>query len=348
MAALLADGRFTLGYPKRGAIVSGEVVGITKEGAWVNLGTKADSLLPADELADASLEVGQRADFFVVSEPNEDGQAMLSLKAARSWSELSNLLETNATETVTITKVIRSKANDHIAGAIASIRGQRGFIPASQLSGRRDTLDKAVGTSVPVKVITVDPVERKLILSQRKAEAEMRDSFFATVQKGDIVSGRVVNIVDFGAFVDLGCGVTGLVHRSEIGNRSSAKPSELLTVGQELELLVLNVNPETKKVDLSLKQVAQARVLSTLSKGQVVEGKVARFMEYGAFIDLGGIDGLLHNSELPGDSPRSRPSAKDVLSIGQTLKLVVIELNVESKKVGLSLRQLPKAAAEQA
>jgi ribosomal protein S1 len=274
--------------------------------------------------------------------------ALVSLKAATAWSEVRELHDGNITEEVTVQKVIKSKQNGHLAGVIASIRGLRGFIPASQLSGRRDMVDQLVGTTVPVKVITVDLEDRKLILSQRKAEAELRDSFFATIAIGQIVSGRVVNVVDFGAFVDLGCGVSGLVHRSEISSSRSARPSELLSVGQELELLVINVNQETKKVDLSLRRVEESRLMTRFAKGQVVEGKVARFMDYGAFVDLGGVDGLLHNSELPAETGKGRPTARALLRAGETIKVVIIELNAESKKIGLSLRQLPAAAAEQA
>ncbi len=347
-AELLAAGNFDPKFPKRGSIMSGEIVAIGKDGAWVSLGGKSDSLLHKDELEGLTLTVGQRADFFVVSDTDEDGQALVSLKAARAWGEIRDLHAGDITEEVTVAKVVKSKQSGHVAGVLADIRGLRGFIPASQLSGRRDMVDKLVGTTIPVKVITVSPEERKLILSQRKAEAELRDSFFATIASGQLVSGRVVNVVDFGAFVDLGCGVSGLVHRSEISSRRSARPAELLEVGQELELLVLNVNQETKKVDLSLRRVEESRLMTRFSKGQVVEGRVARFMDYGAFIDLGGIDGLLHNSELPVEAGKGRQSARDLLRAGETIKAVIIELNPESKKVGLSLRQLPATAAEQA
>jgi len=322
---------------QRHALVPGKIVSIDKNSAWVNIGAKADSLVPVEELEHCGLTVGQTAEFLVVSEPDEDGQALLSARKALAWNQVRSMLAMNASESVTIKKLVTSRGSKHIAGAVVDIRGLRGFIPSSQLVTRGFALQRLVGTEVQVKVMQADACQGRLVLSERKAAEENKARVLAKIQPGQIVSGKVTNLVDFGAFVDIG-GASGLVHRSELSSNRNAEPASLVTVGQELELVVLSVNTEKQQVALSLKQAAQARFLNSIAKDQVVTGVVARLTDFGAFVALSScMDGLLHNSEI-GNGHRD---ARSALRPGDTIEAVVIELDIERRKVGLSIRQLP-------
>lgn len=355
MADLFAN--FQPVRPRRNTVINGEIVAITADGALVDIGAKSESIISHAEVSELSLTRGQKGSFLVMSEPDEDGHCVLSMKAAQSWTDILSIRDGQQTEQVVIRSIIRSKKTDRIAGAIAVIRNLRGFIPASELSCRGNALENLAGQTVNVKVLEADPTKERgnIVLSQKQADAEEAEKFFASVTPGQIVCGKVTGFGKktvgerqdcYGAFVDLGCGISGLVHKSELSSNRTLTPEQVVAIGQELTLVVLNVNAESRKVSLSLKQAAQSQRLSTLTTGQVVQVTVARKADFGIFVDLGGnVDGLIHVSELPGSKGKDAMAA---FAIGQTLEALIIKLDVERKQVGLSITKVPAAAVPQA
>jgi len=336
MASLLAE--FNPQLPRRNAKVSGTVVMLTNEGAWVNIGQKTDSLVDSDEVAKFGLKVGDTRSFFVVSEASEDGQVYLSL----SWGTVFAAQETNATVSARVTGLARAKDSDHIPGVQAEIDGLRAFIPASKLELRGPALQRLINTTIPVKVLTADIAARKIVLSQKDAADELRKAQLAQLTPGFELVGTVTNVTDFGVFANIGNGLSGLLHKSDItSNRSVSKQklTELMPLGTQVELVVKTVDTEKGQVSLKLKEMPQTKFLKTLQSGMVLTGTVARIASFGAFVELGGcVDGLIYNAAAGKDK-----TAQQTLAVGQTVEVVVLNVNAETGKVSLSLQQPPQA-----
>ncbi len=319
---------------KAGSLITAKVSEVTKDGAYVSIaGLKVEGFVPAKELPPTGLTAGVEHDFLVLSVPvREDEHAQLSAKQANAWKEVGALLENQATEEVVIRKAAQNRATERCAGVVATIRGLRAFIPYSQLSTGGLPVDKLVHTTVKVKVITCDFNEGRIILSHRKAVEADRDAHLATLTPGTIVRGIVTNVVDYGAFVDIGSGVRGLVHVSELSSRRG-QARELAKQGESVDVVVLSSDAQTGRVSLSIKKAKQAFFFNTLSKGAQLTGKVARVMEYGAFIELDECtDGLLHISHIPGGS-----RGLATLTPGLEVLVEVIEIDTDRMKIGLSL-----------
>lgn len=341
MAGLLAN--FNPIKLERNSLVKGQVVLVTKEGAWVSFGLKAESLVDRDEAERFALKVGDSRTFFVASDPDENGQAILSLARAESWDSIRRYLDNNLTVEARIKGVARFKEGNQIAGVKAEVDGLHAFIPASQLVVRGSAIEGLSGTTVPVKVLKADFEKHRIILSQRKALEEQRSARLAEIQVGQNVVGTVTNVTDFGVFVDIGNGVSGLVHRSQITGGPTATREDLaklMPAGREFDLAVIGVDLDKGQLSLSLKKARQAGVFSTIQKGKVLSGRVARITSFGAFVELEGcVDGLLHNSALGARGT----TAQAVLTIGQTIEVVVLNVNAETEKVSLGLNQPPQA-----
>ncbi len=334
---------------KANTLVTGTIVQLTNEGAFVDIGSKADSILPTAELEACGLKAGDTATFMIDSEANEDGQVRLSYRSAIGWTRALELQQSQETEEVTVRSLVRPRGGNHIAGATVELNGARGFIPASQLAVRGKSMDRLVGLKLAVKVIEADIAERKLVLSNRAAVDEQRAKFFASAEAGQFVTGTITGFgtkqmpsgqtVEYGAFVDLGNGVSGLVHKSEITDDRSATPSALVSVGQQAELVILSVDKDSQQVSLSLKKARSARFFATVKEGDVLSGKAARRQDFGWFVSLGdgAIDGLLHKAEI------AEPNGLDAFKAGQTMSVVIKSLDVAREKVGLSTRGLPQA-----
>ncbi len=337
MAALL-EGFMPINLKPR-SVVSGEVIAITPEGAWVDLGQKADSLVSPDEVERYGLTVGDRRNFLVVSAPDENGSVDLSVGLARAWDNVQLAFNGNTTISARIKGLAQARGSEHVAGLRAEVDGLRAFIPSSQVERRGAYLRDLVGKTISVKVQAVDFAKGEIVLSQKKAAEETRAAALAELASGQSVVGTVTNVTDFGVFVTIPGGLSGLVHKSEITlDRSAGKQqlAELMPEGKQFELSVLSVDTETARVSLSLIGIKRQKLLSTLSKGQVLTGRVARMVSFGAFIELDGcLDGLLHNHNLGGKGK----SAADLLTIGQSVEVCVLNVNPESSKVLLGLNQ---------
>lgn len=344
--------------PTRGEIVDGTIVASTPNEIRVDIGGKSEGVIDGRELeriAEAKLEeldIGQQVKVYVVNPLDRDGKTIVSLRRAEEeldWQRAEELLETR--------EVVASEITGYNKGGLLVQVGQlKGFVPGSQIDPLRTGVGQGstpeerwlglVGEPIQARVIEVDRDRNRLILSERAAMAEVREAqksqLMEELQEGDVRTGRVVNLARFGAFVDIG-GADGLVHLSELSWKRVAHPSEVLSVGEVLEVYVLNVDRERRRIGLSLKRLQPDpwwRVEEHCQVGGLVEGTVTKLTKFGAFAaveGLDGIEGLIHISELSDDHVE-HPS--EAVSEGQQVTLRVISVDVFRRRLGLSVRRV--------
>lgn len=330
-----------------GDVVEGTVVHIDREGVLVDVGTKSEGIIRPGELTrDQSLEpeevvsVGEKIKVYVVEPEGHDGGPILSKKRAdfeNAWDRVEKAYAEGG--------VLKAMVTDRVKGGLVVDLGIRGFVPASHVGGGKvKNLDKYVGQSMAFKVIEVDRERRKVVLSNRLAveeeHAAQRKETIATLKEGQIRSGIVRRITDYGAFVDLG-GVDGLLHVSEMSWTRINHPSEAVKVGQKIQVMVLRLNLEQGRVSLGLRQILPdpwEDVKRIHRVGTVVEGTVTRLVPFGAFVQVeGGVEGIIPNSEL---AAKRVNNPEDVVSVGQTVQVKIIDLRPDERRLTLSLRQL--------
>lgn len=353
--------------PNPGSLINGTVVRIDpRQGAWIDYGGKTDALVPTDEIGD--LSEGQSTVFFVQYMP-EGGEfesrskqwagPVFSASRARAWNEAKTGLEQRSTVTVKVGDVKRYSRGDQ-AGSIAGVNvyfsGLKGFVPYSMLGVGGKQVDGLVGQDIAVKVHEVNVEDRKLVFNHREVVSEQmaavqqrRDELFASLKPGDKRDGKVVRIVDYGCFVDIGEGLHGLVHRSELSNDSKAPVSSLINLGDSVPVKVLRAEivEGKRQLALSVKQVRQGSFLDTLQSGDVLEGTVTRLTAFGTFVELSkehGVDGMVHKSQY---SSAVRNGRK-VLNPGDLVRVKVVEVDHDKGRVSLSLKEVtqPRAAGE--
>ena len=265
------------------------------------------------------------------------------LEARKAWDKLVGREE----------EVVTVKGTRAVKGGLSvEFEGLRGFIPASMLDTRfvRNT-ERFVGQEFDAKIKEVDPKENRFILSRREVvEAESaaaRAEVFGKLNVGDVVTGKVARITSFGAFIDLG-GVDGLVHLTELSHERNVSPKSVVTVGEEVEVKILDLNEEEGRVSLSLKATTPGPwdgVEQKLAKGDVVEGTVKRLTDFGAFVEvLPGIDGLVHVSQI---SHKRIENPKEALKVGQEVQVKVLEVNADAERVSLSIKALEERPAQE-
>lgn len=344
----------------RGQIVSGTVVRAGPKEVIVDVGSKCEGIVPQDDLEQLSdadreaIQTGGEVMVYVVNPEDDGGSILLSLaraKVVQDWQEAQELLESQ--EVIERPAIACNKG-----GVLVKLGRIRGFVPGSQLalsrtpSDNRDREDRwtdVVGQTLQLKVIEVDRQRNRLILSERAARREFRRSqreeLLEELKEGDVIHGRVTNVVDFGAFVDLG-GIDGLVHLSELAWRRVSHPEEVVEVGQEVDVEVLSVDQERQRVGLSLKRLQPdpwSSIEERYQDGQLIEGTITHLTKWGAFASIVGdeaIEGLIHISELA-DGTIAHPS--EAVSPGQVLVLRVIGLDAERHRLSLSLKQVDEA-----
>ena len=335
-------------YIKRGQIVTGTVVQISDSEICVNIGYKSDGIIKKENLTAAGDEnpmdlfkVGDEIEAEVVTLNDGEGNVVLSRKSIESklkWKELVESLDESAVYTVKVDKVVKG-------GVLAKLDGYDAFIPASQLSLKYvEDLSEFVGQDLDVNIIEADKRQRRFVLSHKnilKAQAEEQEKkLYDTFKKGDKVTGKVKRLTDFGAFVDIG-GVDGLLHITDISWTKIKHPSEMLNVGDEIEVLIMNVDPEKKRISLGLKQLAPKPWDLAADKyivGDTVEGTVVRIMPFGAFVSLEPtIDGLVHISQV---TNRRLEKVEEELRIGDKVTAKIMEVNPAKKRISLSIRAL--------
>ncbi len=347
--------------PKRGDIRKGVIARITANEVLVSIGTKSEGVIPAKELekldaaARGQLHEGQEITVYVINPEDHAGNVLLSLARAQEETDWHQVEQLMASQTVYGGRV----DGFNKGGLIVKVGNLRGFVPASQFSlSRRHRSEgetpeqkwsKMVGEPIHVKVIEVDRSRNRLILSERAAAKEARESqkerLLNELHEGEEYVGHVISLASFGAFVDLG-GADGLVHLSEISWKRINHPSEVLKVGQKVRVRVLGIERERKRISLSMKALAQdpwAEVLSALHEGQLVTATVTKLAKFGAFARLEGhdeVEGLIHITEL---SEKRIEHPREVLQEGQTLTLRVVKVDPQARRIGLSLKRVQSA-----
>src|SRR5450756_851208 len=348
--ALVADLSPKAGYAprllRRGDVIEVSVVKLERDGVMVNAGGKGDYYIPLNRLTmrtDVAVgeiaHVGETMKVAVVKEEDEQGTAVLSkLKADQEevWTDVERYFEEQTIVTAKVTKAIKG-------GLLVDI-GVPCFLPQSQVaSDYRNNLPSLVGQDIPVKVTEFDKRLRRIIASHRAAMQVIRQKqkkeFFTKIQPGDIYEGTVNGIAEFGAFVDIGYGVEGLVHLSELTYGRRRPVEEIVQKKDKVKVKVLKVDPETGKVSLSIKQT-KPHPWETIEEdypvGMILEGAVIRILTFGAIIELSeGVTGLLHISQISNDKIRK---VEDVLNVGDVVKVRVLEVLKEERKVKLSMK----------
>ena len=341
-----------------GDVVSAEVLTVDATQANVAIsGTGVEGVLTLRELTndrDADIndfvKVGEVLDVLVlrqvVGKDTDTVTYLVSkkrLEARKAWDKLVGREE----------EVVTVKGTRAVKGGLSvEFEGVRGFIPASMLDTRfvRNT-ERFVGQEFDAKIKEVDAKENRFILSRREvveaATAAARAEVFGKLAVGDVVTGKVARITSFGAFIDLG-GVDGLVHLTELSHERNVSPKSVVTVGEEIEVKILDLNEEEGRVSLSLKATTPGPwdgVEQKLAKGDVVEGTVKRLTDFGAFVEvLPGIDGLVHVSQI---SHKRIENPKETLKVGQEVKVKVLEVNADAERVSLSIKALEERPAQE-
>ena len=364
MAALLEEEAATpYTQLRRGDILEGEVVGTDRDGILVDIGAKSEGVIPPNEMrclqpeGASRLEMGEKALVFVLQPESQDGQIILSLDRARGeqgWRILQEHFEQNEAFEGYVT-------GSNKGGLLVNVEGVNAFVPLSQIASGRpergspEVTEKAlaewVGRTLTVKVIELNRRRNRAIVSERAAMQEKRaaekERLLQELNEGEIRTGRIASIRDFGIFVDVG-GADGLVHLSELSwERTPKSPHDLFKVGDEVEVFVLKIDQENKKIALSLRRAQPERweeIVSDFREGQIVASQVTKLAPFGAFARLEGpIEGLIHISELV-DRRINHP--REVADEGDVLPVKIVRIEHDRHRLGLSLRQARDKAEE--
>ncbi|MEO8700376.1 MAG: S1 RNA-binding domain-containing protein [Kofleriaceae bacterium] len=336
--------------PKVGDMVTGKVISLGKDTVFVDLGGKAEGTLERAQVSDAEgnlmLKIGDTIEARVGSDAG--GVFGLRVKVGRgpaASAELEQAAELGIPVEGVVTEVIKG-------GVSVDVAGVRGFCPASQIDARFvEDLTTYVGQRLTFKITRYEP--RNLVLSRRalveEANAKLATETRKKLEVGAVLRGKVVGFKPFGAFVDLG-GIEGMLHVSELGYSRVEKPEDMLSLGQEVDVAVLKIEPGDKgeRISLSLKALAAdpwRDATGSLVEGLRVKGKITRLQPFGAFVELdAGVEGLVHISELGAGRRINHP--KEVVSEGQEVEAVIISIDRERKRIGLSLASASDATAE--
>ena len=334
-----------------GDIVKGEVLAIEDKQVVVGiLGAGLEGVIPAKELStthtddlESLVKVGDELDLVVIStigKDKENGSYLLSkrrLDAKKLWEEIEAKYAAGEIVDATITNVVK--------GGLVADLGIRAFIPASMVEDHfvKD-FSKYKGQTLKCKIVEIEPSENRLILSHKVVAEEekqkQKEAVFASIHKGDQIEGTVARLTNFGAFIDLG-GVDGLVHVSEISHTHVAKPSDVLKVGEKVNVLVLSVDPASDRISLSIKDTLPGPWDDIEDKApvdSVLTGTVKRLTSFGAFVELfPGVEGLVHISQI---SHKHIATPHEVLKEGEEVKVKVLEVSPENQRIALSIKAL--------
>ncbi|MGM1014226.1 30S ribosomal protein S1 [Limosilactobacillus fermentum] len=323
------------------------IVGIEDSGVEGVVPANQLSTKPVDNINDV-VKVGDELDLVVISKigsDKENGSYLLShrrLEAMKVWNEIQKKFDDGETITATVTQAVK--------GGLVVDAGVRGFVPASMITDHYvEDLNQFKGEELEFKIIEIEPSENRLILSHKEIvqaqHEEAAKKIFSELAAGDVVEGKVARMTNFGAFIDLG-GVDGLVHVSEISYDHVDKPADVLEVGQEVKVKVLNVDPERERISLSIKQTLPGPwddIEGKAAVGTVLTGTVKRLTSFGAFVEVfPGVEGLVHISQI---SHKHIATPADVLEAGQEVKVKVLNVDPERQRLGLSIKALEEAPA---
>ena len=327
---------------KEGSIVKGTILEIRPREVLVDIGYKSEGAIPGSEFDDLeNLQVGDEVEVLLCRLENDDGMVVLSKERAaakQNWEKIVGVFNAGG--------LIKGKVKGSVKGGLLVNIGVEAFCPGSQIDivPPKD-LTGFVGNTYEFKIVKLMEDRRNVVLSRREIieaeRSEKRGAFLSAKKKGDTVKGIVKNLTDFGAFVDLD-GMDGLLHITDMTWGRLNHPSELLKVGQEIDVVILDINMDKERISLGLKQTLRnpwEKIEERFAVGSKVKGKVTNLMPYGAFVELEeGVEGLIHVSELSWTKRIARPS--DVLTMGQELEAIVLGVNKDEQKISLGVRQL--------
>ncbi len=342
----LLESEYDYKPPRRGDVFQAMIVEINDSDILVDLGTKTDGIVPSSDLRRVDKEyldklaVGQTIPVVVIRPNTAEGGVLVSLSNGLQqgdWIRAQELQESGEEVECPVT-------GTNSGGILVEFGQLRGFVPNSHLTSLPsrmragnldDTKEELIGEVLSLVVLDVDPRRRRLVLSKRAADRRRRQDLLVELKPGERRTGVVRNLVDFGAFVDLG-GIDGLVHISELDWQHVNHPRDVLEVGQEIEVEVLNVDTERDRIGLSRKRALPDpwdEMTEELSQGDVVEGTITNEVDFGLFVDIGkGVEGLLHNSEIP-------EYARQTMSLSRDAKIQVriLEIDAERRRISLQL-----------
>ncbi len=331
---------------EEGDVVNGEVVRIDKDEVLVDIGYKSEGVIPAHELSirrsvDPADEVdlGEQVDALVLTKEDQEGRLILSKKRARfekAWRKIEAAAETGEPVEGSVIEVVK--------GGLILDLGVRGFLPASLVDIRRvHNLEEFRDQTLECKVIELNRSRNNVVLSRRavleEERKEVREQILERLQPGQIVEGKISNIVDFGAFVDLE-GIDGLIHISELSWSHVNHPSEVLEIGKDVRVKVLDIDRDRQRISLGLKQTQEdpwQKVLNEYRQGDVLEGKVTKVVAFGAFIEIvPGVEGLVHISEL---AEHHVETPGEVVTPGEEKWVRILEIDEERRRISLSIKR---------
>ncbi|QAA31490.1 30S ribosomal protein S1 [Clostridium manihotivorum] len=339
-----------------GEIVRGKVIKVTKDEVFVNINYFSDGIITRSEVSDdfdgelsELLNVDDEIDVMIISTDDGEGNVVLSKKKAdeiKVWDDIRNAFESKANIDVKIKEQVKG-------GFIAGYKGIRVFIPGSQGAFEwRDNFNESINTVVEVAIIEFDEDKKKVVASRRAVETQEREKkkedLWKSLTVGQKITGKVARLVKFGAFVDLG-GVEGLIHISDLSWKRINDPSEVVSVGDEVEVFIQELDQKKGRISLALKDVATdpwSNVKSKYKVNDVVKGRVVKFMNFGAFVELEpGVEGLVHIGEISEDNI-AKPS--DVLKINDMVKVKVLDIVIDENnhKISLSIKEATERSKE--
>jgi len=332
---------------EEGDVVTGKVVRIDKDEVLVDIGYKSEGVIPANELSirksvdpKDEVEMGEEVDALVLTKEDQDGRLILSKKRARfekAWRRIEAAAESGEPVDGTVIEVVK--------GGLIIDLGVRGFLPASLVDIRRvPNLDEYLSQTIECRVIELNRSRNNVVLSRRavleEQRREDRERILDRLQPGMIVDGTISNIVDFGAFVDLD-GIDGLIHISELSWSHVNHPSEILSIGDTVNVKVLDIDRDRQRISLGLKQTQEdpwQRVVDTYNVGDELEGRVTKVVTFGAFVEiLDGVEGLVHISEL---AQHHVENPREIIQPGDDVKVKILEIDSERRRLSLSIKRV--------
>jgi small subunit ribosomal protein S1 len=325
---------------QRNQIIEGTIIQVDKDAVLVDIGYKVEGIIPRKEFKKPP-KTGEKLSAYVVKKKEEGGLVLLSKKKAEEiiiWTKLNDSFENN--------EVIEGIVQRKTKGGLVVDIGCEGFLPGSQVAlFPKSNLDEFVKKTIKVKIITLDSKKKNLVLSRKvileEERQKVQEQIFSKIQAGDVVKGKIKSLTNFGAFIDLG-GFDGLVHIKDLSYAHLRHPSDILTIGEEVEVLVLFLDKESKKISLGLKQLKPDPWTEAEKKyppDTIVEGKVTTLTDYGAFVQLEeGLEGLLHVSRASSSSYLKHPS--QVLKTGDKIKVKVLSVDAQKQRVTLDRKNL--------
>lgn len=341
--------------PRRGDILQGEIIRIQEDVLFVDVGAKRDALVPHEEVEQLDdtllndLSKGDEVPVYVTRTPIDDEHLIVSLERGLQqldWERAEALYQKDELLELKVVKYNKG-------GLVVEFGRLQGFVPNSHLppirlvrntNEQQQYKAKQIGKTLMLKIIEVNEKKERLILSGTAGQAEKRRQLLHNLHEGDVVNGHVVNIKDYGAFVDIGHGLIGLLHRSKISWDKVSHPTDILTVGEEVEVLVEDIELERERFSLNRKALMPSpwqKVAADYDVGDLVAGVITAVIEYGAFVRLAcGVEGLLHQNEM---NLRLDSKPSDILQLGDDVLVRIVSLEADRERLSLSMRQVSAA-----